>query len=68
MKLRKLMMAEKSARDLERDQWLCRLIEAGRKLGEDDIQLVVRQVEALIGHRQSKKTPVHRRHRTSTSL
>ena len=68
MKLRKLMKAEKSPRHLENDQWLSRLIEAGRKLGADDIQLVVRQVEALIGHRQSKKTPFRRRHRTSTSL
>jgi DNA-binding MarR family transcriptional regulator len=61
MKQRKLMMAKKSPRDLEGDQWLSRLTEAGRKLDADDIQLVVRQVEALISHRQSKKPPVRRR-------
>jgi DNA-binding MarR family transcriptional regulator len=57
MKLRKSTMAEKSPRDLERDQWLSKLIAAGLKLGADDIQLVIRQVEALIGHRQSKRSP-----------
>jgi DNA-binding MarR family transcriptional regulator len=45
MKLRKLMKAENSPRHLENDQWLSRLIEAGRKLGADDIQL-----EADSGH------------------
>ena len=57
MQLRKLMMAEKSPRDLERDQWLPHLIAAGLKLGADDIRLVIRQVEALIGHRQSNRSP-----------
>jgi hypothetical protein len=57
MKLRKLTITDKSPRDLERDQWLSRLIEAGLKLGADDIQLVIRQVEALIGYRQSKRSP-----------
>jgi DNA-binding MarR family transcriptional regulator len=61
MKLRKLIKPEMSSRDLESNQWLSRLIEVGRTLGADDIQLIVRQVEALIGHRQSKKTPVRRR-------
>jgi DNA-binding MarR family transcriptional regulator len=65
MSLRKL--TERSRRDLEHDQWFSRLIDTGRKLGTDDIQLVVRQVQALIDHRQS--TRLHRRrHRTSTSL
>jgi DNA-binding MarR family transcriptional regulator len=53
--LRKSMMTKKSPRDLEHDQWLPHLIAAGLKL--DDIQLVIRQVEALIGHRQSKRSP-----------
>lgn len=68
MKLRESMIAEKSPRDLERDQWLLLLVENGRKLGADDIQLVVRQVEALIAHRQSKRPPVRRQYRASTSL
>jgi len=68
MKLRKSTMAEKSSQDLKCDQWLSRLTEVGRKLEADDVQLVVRQAEALIGHRQSKKTPVRRRHRSSASL
>jgi DNA-binding MarR family transcriptional regulator len=66
IKLRKV--AEGSPRDLERDQWLSRLIDTGRKLGTDDIRLIVRQVEALIGHRQSKRPPLRRQHRASTSL
>jgi DNA-binding MarR family transcriptional regulator len=68
IKLRKSTMAEKSSRDLKRDQWLSRLIEAGRKLAEDDVELVVRQIEALIDYRQPKKTPIRRRHRASASL
>jgi DNA-binding MarR family transcriptional regulator len=66
MRLRKL--TERSRRDLEYDQWFSRLIDTGRKLGTDDIRLVVRQVEALIGHRQSTRPPHRRRHRASTSL
>ena len=65
MKLRKSMMTEKSPRDLERDQWLSKLIAAGLKLGADDIQLAIRQVEALLGHRRSKRSP--RPHRASGS-
>jgi DNA-binding MarR family transcriptional regulator len=68
MKLRKLTKSKTPRRDLERDQWLSRLIEAGRTLGADDIQLVVRQVEALIGHRQSKKTPVRRRNSKASMI
>jgi DNA-binding MarR family transcriptional regulator len=66
MRLRKL--TERSRRDLEYHHWLSRLIDAGQKLGTDDIQLVVRQIEALIGHRQSRRPPHRRRHRASTSL
>jgi len=61
MKLR--LMAETSPRDLARDQGLAQLIAAGRKLDADDIQLAVRQVETLIGHRQSKKLTLRRQHR-----
>lgn len=62
MRVRQAMTVDESPRDLERDQWLSLLIEAGRTLGADDIQLVVRQVGALIGHRQAKKTAVRRRY------
>jgi DNA-binding MarR family transcriptional regulator len=41
------------------------LIAAGLKLGADDIQLVIRQVETLIGHRQSNRSP--RPHDASTN-
>lgn len=61
IKPRRLRMAQKSPRDLERDQWLSRLIAAGRQLASDDIQLAIRQIEALIGHRRSK-SPAIRRH------
>jgi DNA-binding MarR family transcriptional regulator len=39
------------------DHWLSRLIAAGRKLDADDIQLAVRQLEMLVDHRQSKRSP-----------
>ena len=39
------------------DHWLSRLIAAGRKLDADDIQLAVRQLELLVDHRQSKRSP-----------
>jgi len=68
MRLRQAMTVDESQRDLERDQWLSLLIEAGRTLGADDIQLVVRQVGALIGHRQSKKTSVRRRNSKASMI
>jgi DNA-binding MarR family transcriptional regulator len=49
------LTAERSPRDLLRDQWLFRLIAAGRKLDKDDIKLAVNQIEALIGHRENKR-------------
>jgi DNA-binding MarR family transcriptional regulator len=49
------MIAEKSPRDLARDQWFLRLIAAARKLDADDIQLAARQIEAMIGHRESTR-------------
>jgi DNA-binding MarR family transcriptional regulator len=50
-----MTLPEKSPRDLAHDQWLPRLIAAGRKLDRDDIKLAVGQIEALIGHRKSKE-------------
>jgi len=50
-----MTFAEKLPRDLAHDQWLPRLIAAGRKLDSDDIKLAVGQIEAPIGHRQSKR-------------
>lgn len=58
---RRLLMVETSPRDLARDQWLSRLIAGGRKLRTEDIQLAVRQLELLIDHRQSKRSPVRSR-------
>jgi DNA-binding MarR family transcriptional regulator len=49
------MIAEKSPGDLARNQWFLRLIAAARRLDADDIQLAARQIEALVGHRQSKR-------------
>jgi DNA-binding MarR family transcriptional regulator len=49
------MIAEKSPGDLARDQWFLRLIAAARKLDADDTQLAARQIEALVGHRESKR-------------
>lgn len=62
---RKRKIAESTQRDLERDQWLYRLIDAGRKLDTDDIQIVLHQIEALVRHRQSKT--LHRRRRAPPS-
>jgi DNA-binding MarR family transcriptional regulator len=50
-----MTLVEKSPRDLAHDQWLPRLIAAARKLDSDDIKLAVGQIEALIGHRESKR-------------
>jgi DNA-binding MarR family transcriptional regulator len=60
MKLRRLP-AEASQGSFERDQWLSKLIALGSKLGTDDVRLVVRQVEALIGHRNSKNRDAAKR-------
>jgi hypothetical protein len=49
---------------LERDQWLSKLIAAGRKLGKYDIKLAVRQVEVLIEHRASKKSTLRPQRRS----
>jgi DNA-binding MarR family transcriptional regulator len=57
----KLLTAE--THDLARDQGLSQLIAVGRKLDADDIQLAVRQLEALIGHRESTKVTLRRKHR-----
>ena len=50
MKLR--LVAESSPRDLARDQWLSRLVAAGRKLNSDDMKLAVHLVETLMRHRE----------------
>jgi DNA-binding MarR family transcriptional regulator len=50
-----MMLPEKSPRDVAHDQWLPRLIAAGRRLDKDDIKLAVNQIEVLIGHRENKK-------------
>jgi DNA-binding MarR family transcriptional regulator len=50
-----MMLPEKSPRDVAHDQWLPRLIAAGRKLDKDDIKLAVGQIEALIGLRENKR-------------
>ena len=52
---RGLVKLAETSQDLARDQWLRRLTAAGRKLDADDIQLAVRQIEVLIGRRQSEK-------------
>jgi DNA-binding MarR family transcriptional regulator len=41
-----------TARDIVQEQWLHRLIAAGRKLTPDDVKLAVRQIEALASHRE----------------
>lgn len=51
-----LLLPEPTPRRSPHDRWLSRLVAAGRKLDTDDIQLAVRQIEALVGHRQSKKS------------
>lgn len=67
VRLRKLMTAERSRSNLQREQWLSRLIDAGRKLPVDDIQLMIHQVEAVIRHRRSTRPPVRQQHRASKS-
>jgi DNA-binding MarR family transcriptional regulator len=53
-RLRKLLTAGRSRGDLQREQWLSRLVDVGRKLRVSDIQLVIRQAEAVIRHRRSR--------------
>ncbi len=62
MKLHPLT-AKRSRQDLAHDQWLSKLITAGRKLAADDVQLAVRQIEASIAHRGSKKPTLRRQYR-----
>ena len=50
-----MTLAEKTPLELAQDQWPPRLIAAARKLDSDDIKLAVRQIEALIDHRKSKR-------------
>jgi hypothetical protein len=39
-------------RDIARDQWLSRLLAAGRKLNGEDTKLAVQLIEALVSHRK----------------
>jgi transcriptional regulator with XRE-family HTH domain len=50
-----LLLPDRPSRQSPHDRWLSRLIAAGRQLGLDDLRLAVRQIEALIAHRQSDK-------------
>jgi DNA-binding MarR family transcriptional regulator len=50
-----LVMAKRSTRGIAQEQWLSRLIAVGRKLDPKDVKLAVRQIEALVGHRQLKR-------------
>ena len=54
MKLRSsdLMMMPELARDVARDQWLSRLVAAGRKLDAEDMKLAVHLIETLMRHHQ----------------
>jgi len=54
MKLRSsdLMMMPELARDVARDQWLFRLVAAGRKLDAEDMKLAVHLIETLMRHHQ----------------
>jgi DNA-binding MarR family transcriptional regulator len=53
MKLRspRLTIIPETRRDIARDQWLSRLVTAGRKLNSDDMKLAVYLVETLMRHR-----------------
>ena len=50
-----MTLPEKSPRDVAHDQWLPRLIAAGRRLDKDDIKPAVNQIEALIDFRENKR-------------
>ena len=47
-----LLLAPRTAKPQPSDVWLSRLVAAGRKLEADDVELAVRQVEALLAHRK----------------
>ncbi len=51
-----LLLADAQSRRSAHDRWLSRLVAAGRKLDTDGVKLAVRQVEALIEHRNLQKT------------
>jgi DNA-binding MarR family transcriptional regulator len=58
MKLRSddLMTMPGSARHIAHDQWLSRLVAAGRKLDAEDTKLAVHLVETLTRYRQMQET------------
>ena len=51
-----LLLADAPSRRSAHDRWLSRLVAAGRTLDTDGVKLAVRQVEALIEHRNLQKT------------
>jgi DNA-binding MarR family transcriptional regulator len=57
---------QKSVRDLRRDQCLLQLADKARNLATGDIELLVRQAEVLIDHRQSKRQLIRRHRRAPT--
>jgi transcriptional regulator with XRE-family HTH domain len=50
-----LLLANAPARPSGRDRWISRLIAAARKLDVDDVQLAVRQVEAIVAYHMDRK-------------
>jgi DNA-binding MarR family transcriptional regulator len=57
MKLRSadLKIMPGSPRNIAHDQWLSRLVAAGRKLDPEDVKLAAHLVETLIGVRQTRR-------------
>jgi transcriptional regulator with XRE-family HTH domain len=49
-----LLVPDRPRLSAAHDRWLSRLVAAGRKLDTDDVKLAVRQIEALIAHRQPR--------------
>lgn len=52
-----LLLNERPPSD-DQDRWLSRLNVTARKLGLDDLQLAVRQVEVLFEHRAEGESPI----------
>src|SRR5713101_397965 len=49
-----LLMATEHKAPADHDRWLSRLIATGRELAADDLTLAVRQIEALLEHRNAR--------------
>jgi DNA-binding MarR family transcriptional regulator len=56
LRSRNLTPVPEPARDIARDQWLSRLVAAGRKLDSEDVKLVTNIVESLISFRRNTET------------